>query len=56
MQPAVILLQGGPGLPDYLGDVAPMVADLAPLPAHTRPGPSRAAEKAVYSWSFDGSK
>ncbi|MFD9720309.1 alpha/beta fold hydrolase [Streptomyces sp. NPDC059076] len=30
-QPAVVLLHGGPGLPDYLGDVAPMVADLAPV-------------------------
>jgi hypothetical protein len=26
-QPAVILLHGGPGLPDYPGEVAPMVAD-----------------------------
>lgn len=30
-QPAVILLHGGPGLPDYLSDLAPMVADLAPV-------------------------
>ncbi|MGV9269137.1 alpha/beta fold hydrolase [Kitasatospora sp. NPDC003701] len=29
--PPVVLLHGGPGLPDYLGDVAPMVADLAPV-------------------------
>ncbi|WP_251059304.1 MULTISPECIES: alpha/beta fold hydrolase [unclassified Streptomyces] len=30
-QLAVVMLHGGPGLPDYLGDVAPMVADLAPV-------------------------
>ncbi|MFE0100628.1 alpha/beta fold hydrolase [Streptomyces sp. NPDC059009] len=28
---AVVMLHGGPGLPDYLGAVAPMVADLAPV-------------------------
>ncbi|MFD7958457.1 alpha/beta fold hydrolase [Streptomyces ardesiacus] len=27
----VVMLHGGPGLPDYMGDVAPMVADLAPV-------------------------
>jgi proline iminopeptidase len=30
-RPPVVLLHGGPGLPDYLGDVAPMLADLAPV-------------------------
>ncbi|MEU3962493.1 alpha/beta hydrolase [Streptomyces buecherae] len=30
-QPPVVLLHGGPGLPDYLGEVAAMVADLAPV-------------------------
>lgn len=30
-RPPVVLLHGGPGLPDYLGDVAPMIADLAPV-------------------------
>ncbi|MFF6953974.1 alpha/beta fold hydrolase [Streptomyces iakyrus] len=30
-QPPVVMLHGGPGLPDYLGDVAPMVADLSPV-------------------------
>ncbi|GGZ14620.1 hypothetical protein GCM10010387_03450 [Streptomyces inusitatus] len=29
-RPAVILLHGGPGLPDYLSPLAPMTADLAP--------------------------
>ncbi|MGW6062481.1 alpha/beta fold hydrolase [Streptomyces sp. NPDC055189] len=30
-EPPVVMLHGGPGLPDYLGDVAPMIADLAPV-------------------------
>ncbi|RAG80552.1 alpha/beta hydrolase [Streptacidiphilus pinicola] len=30
-KPPVVLLHGGPGLPDYLGDVAPLVAGLAPV-------------------------
>jgi proline iminopeptidase len=29
--PPVVLLHGGPGLPDYLGDVGAMIADLAPV-------------------------
>ncbi|MFD9597912.1 alpha/beta fold hydrolase [Kitasatospora sp. NPDC059973] len=29
--PPVVMLHGGPGLPDYLGDVARMIADLAPV-------------------------
>lgn len=30
-QPPVVMLHGGPGLPDRPGDVAPMIADLAPV-------------------------
>ncbi|MES9555993.1 MULTISPECIES: alpha/beta fold hydrolase [unclassified Streptomyces] len=30
-RPPVVMLHGGPGLPDYLGDVAATVADLAPV-------------------------
>ncbi|MFF1695339.1 alpha/beta fold hydrolase [Streptomyces sp. NPDC058257] len=30
-KPPVVLLHGGPGLPDYLSDVATMIADLAPV-------------------------
>ncbi|GAB2926445.1 alpha/beta fold hydrolase [Streptomyces mayteni] len=33
-QPPVVLLHGGPGLPDYLGDVARMVADVVPGPVY----------------------
>lgn len=30
-RPPVVMLHGGPGLPDYLGDVATMIADLVPV-------------------------
>ncbi|MFD0417894.1 alpha/beta fold hydrolase [Streptomyces sp. NPDC127108] len=40
-KPAVILLHGGPGLPDYLGDVAPMIADLAPVYRYDQRGTGR---------------
>ncbi|QES44333.1 alpha/beta hydrolase [Streptomyces venezuelae] len=37
----VVLLHGGPGLPDYLGDVAGMVADLAPVYRYDQRGTGR---------------
>ncbi|WP_447041756.1 alpha/beta fold hydrolase [Streptomyces sp. DSM 118878] len=40
-RPAVVLLHGGPGLPDYLGDVARMVADLAPVYRYDQRGTGR---------------
>ncbi|MEU6356575.1 alpha/beta hydrolase [Streptomyces sp. NPDC047072] len=40
-RPAVVLLHGGPGLPDYLGEVAPMVADLAPVYRYDQRGTGR---------------
>ncbi|QZZ33219.1 alpha/beta hydrolase [Streptomyces sp. ST1015] len=40
-QPPVVLLHGGPGLPDYLGDVAPMIADLAPVYRYDQRGTGR---------------
>ncbi|MFJ2771053.1 alpha/beta fold hydrolase [Streptomyces sp. NPDC087300] len=40
-QPPVVLLHGGPGLPDYLEDVAPMVADLAPVYRYDQRGTGR---------------
>ncbi|MFH8609748.1 alpha/beta fold hydrolase [Streptomyces sp. NPDC018029] len=40
-RPAVVLLHGGPGLPDYLADVAPMVADLAPVYRYDQRGTGR---------------
>lgn len=40
-QPPVVLLHGGPGLPDYLGEVADMVADLAPVHRYDQRGTGR---------------
>ncbi|MET8983234.1 alpha/beta hydrolase [Streptomyces sp. NPDC004539] len=40
-QPPVVMLHGGPGLPDYLGDVAPMVADLTPVYRYDQRGTGR---------------
>jgi proline iminopeptidase len=40
-KPPVAMLHGGPGLPDYLGDVAPMIADLAPVYRYDQRGTGR---------------
>ncbi|GGV11826.1 alpha/beta fold hydrolase [Streptomyces spectabilis] len=40
-QPPVVLLHGGPGLPDYLGPVAATVADLAPVYRYDQRGTGR---------------
>ncbi|NEB01171.1 alpha/beta hydrolase [Streptomyces sp. SID13726] len=40
-KPPVVLLHGGPGLPDYLGELAPMVADLAPVYRYDQRGTGR---------------
>jgi proline iminopeptidase len=40
-RPPVVLLHGGPGLPDYLGDVAAMIADLAPTYRYDQRGTGR---------------
>ncbi|MFF8955244.1 alpha/beta fold hydrolase [Streptomyces sp. NPDC014894] len=40
-EPPVVMLHGGPGLPDYLGDVAVMVADLAPVYRYDQRGTGR---------------
>ncbi|WP_078841782.1 alpha/beta fold hydrolase [Streptomyces acidiscabies] len=37
----VVMLHGGPGLPDYLGDVASMIADLAPVYRYDQRGTGR---------------
>lgn len=37
----VVMLHGGPGLPDYLGDIAPIVADLAPVYRYDQRGTGR---------------
>ncbi|WP_306335063.1 alpha/beta fold hydrolase [Streptomyces sp. KL118A] len=40
-RPPVVLLHGGPGLPDYLGDVAAVLADLAPVYRYDQRGTGR---------------
>ncbi|MFD6100486.1 alpha/beta fold hydrolase [Nocardiopsis flavescens] len=40
-RPPVVLLHGGPGLPDYLGDLAPMVADLTRVHRYDQRGTGR---------------
>ncbi|MEY9909989.1 proline iminopeptidase [Catenulispora sp. MAP12-49] len=39
--PPVVMLHGGPGLPDYLGEVAAMVADLVPVYRYDQRGTGR---------------
>ncbi|WP_327675281.1 MULTISPECIES: alpha/beta hydrolase [unclassified Streptomyces] len=40
-KPPVVLLHGGPGLPDYLGEVAAMLGDLAPVYRYDQRGTGR---------------
>ncbi|MFF7586479.1 alpha/beta fold hydrolase [Kitasatospora purpeofusca] len=48
-RPAVVLLHGGPGLPDYLGGIAPMVADLAPVYRYDQRGTGRSQWRGRHS-------
>ncbi|MCX4679666.1 alpha/beta hydrolase [Streptomyces sp. NBC_01433] len=50
-QPAVVMLHGGPGLPDYLGDVAPMVADLAPVYRYDQRGTGQSPWRGPHSFA-----
>ncbi|WP_369200144.1 alpha/beta fold hydrolase [Streptomyces sp. PU-14G] len=50
-QPAVVMLHGGPGLPDYLGDVAPMIADLAPVYRYDQRGTGRSPWRGPHSFA-----
>ncbi|MFJ8053165.1 alpha/beta fold hydrolase [Streptomyces luteogriseus] len=45
----VVMLHGGPGLPDYLGDVAPMIADLAPVYRYDQRGTGRSPWRGHHS-------
>jgi proline iminopeptidase len=40
-KPIVVMLHGGPGLPDYLGEVVPAIADLAPVYRYDQRGTGR---------------
>ncbi|WP_234371143.1 alpha/beta hydrolase [Streptomyces sp. XY431] len=48
-RPAVVLLHGGPGLPDYLGGIAPMVADLAAVYRYDQRGTGLSAWRGRHS-------
>lgn len=50
-QPPVVMLHGGPGLPDYLGDVAPMVADLAPVYRYDQRGTGQSPWQGRHSFA-----
>ncbi|WP_433890397.1 alpha/beta fold hydrolase [Streptomyces sp. CA-111067] len=50
-QPPVVLLHGGPGLPDYLGPVAPMNADLAPVHRYDQRGTGRSPWRGSHSFA-----
>ncbi|WP_323747505.1 alpha/beta fold hydrolase [Catenulispora rubra] len=45
----VVMLHGGPGLPDYLGDVATMIADLAPVYRYDQRGTGRSEWQGPHS-------
>ncbi len=48
---AVVLLHGGPGLPDYLADIALMVADLAPVYRYDQRGTGRSPWQGAHSFA-----
>ncbi|MET8748331.1 alpha/beta hydrolase [Streptomyces sp. NPDC004728] len=50
-QPTVVMLHGGPGLPDYLGDVASMVADLAPVYRYDQRGTGQSLWQGSHSFA-----
>ncbi|WP_328755430.1 alpha/beta hydrolase [Streptomyces sp. NBC_00117] len=45
----VVMVHGGPGLPDYLGDVAAMVEDLAPVYRYDQRGTGRSSWRGRHS-------
>ncbi|MEV0532936.1 alpha/beta hydrolase [Kitasatospora sp. NPDC050463] len=48
-KPPVVMLHGGPGLPDYLADVAAMVGDLAPVYRYDQRGTGRSPWRGRHS-------
>jgi proline iminopeptidase len=50
-KPPVVLLHGGPGLPDYLGEVAAMIADLAPAYRYDQRGTGRSRWQGHHSFA-----
>lgn len=47
----VVMLHGGPGLPDYLDGIAPMVADLAPVYRYDQRGTGRSPWRGRHSFA-----
>ncbi|MEI5098124.1 alpha/beta hydrolase [Streptomyces sp. PmtG] len=45
----MVLVHGGPGLPDYLGDLAPMIADLAPVYRYDQRGTGQSRWRGAHS-------
>lgn len=50
-QPAVVLLHGGPGLPDCLGNLALMLADLAPVHRYDQRGTGQSRWQGSHSFA-----
>ncbi|MEU2674547.1 alpha/beta hydrolase [Streptomyces sp. NPDC007164] len=50
-RPAVVMLHGGPGLPDYLDGIAPMVADLVPVYRYDQRGTGRSPWRGRHSFA-----
>ncbi|MEV5201801.1 alpha/beta hydrolase [Streptomyces sp. NPDC053720] len=50
-RPAVVMLHGGPGLPDYLHGIAPMVAELAPVYRYDQRGTGRSPWRGRHSFA-----
>ena len=50
-RPAVVMLHGGPGLPDYLGDIAPTVADVAPVYRYDQRGTGQSPWQGRHSFA-----
>lgn len=48
-EPPVVLLHGGPGVPDYLGDVAAMVSDLVPAYRYFQRGTGQSVWRARHT-------
>ncbi|MFF3493319.1 alpha/beta fold hydrolase [Streptomyces sp. NPDC002795] len=48
-KPPVVMLHGGPGLPDYLGEAAAMVGDLAPVYRYDQRGTGRSPWRGRHS-------
>jgi proline iminopeptidase len=51
-RPPVVILHGGPGLPDYLGDVAAMITDLQPVYRYDQRGTGRSPWQGPHTFAL----